>query len=307
MSDDTEHTESGDRGSGGSAATGAIAMVLPFATALAALVLGAILGGVVGYIVKQGDTVEVKVPRDLTAAELAEACAPALETKVTELEAVQNKVVFLEKEVSDREARVKELEEELKRRPEKPAPGTGTGGGAVSRELAQARKDLEEARAQLEIARQEKEQLVVELTATKEQLARTEQALVEQVEKTETAKEDALVNKWYRFVSDSQLEVCEKGNRKKLGSCREVLQASLMTNKRRDRFAHCVRSGQAVPQVRELQKEESLPDFAEMIDEEQKQTKGWYVMFCDPTLPERTEGFLNEEHLPATATAGAGR
>ena len=47
--------------------------------------------------------------------------------KVTELEAVQNKVAFLEKEVTDRESRVKELEEELKRRPEKPAAG---GGGA---------------------------------------------------------------------------------------------------------------------------------------------------------------------------------
>ena len=163
------------------------------------------------------------------------------------------------------------------------------------------RDSLEEARAQLEIARQEKEQLVVELTQTKEELARTEQKLTDQVEKTEVAKEDALVNKWYRFVSDSQLEVCEKGNRKKLGMCRETVQATLMNNVRRDKFAHCVRSGQAVPSVRELQKGESLPDFSEMIDEEQKQTKGWYVLFCDPTLPERNDGFLGEDPLPKTA------
>jgi hypothetical protein len=305
MSDDTEHTEpGGGRESRGPGATGMVAMVLPFATALAALALGAILGGVIGYIAKQGERVEVKVPRDLTAAELAEACAPELETKVTELEAAQNKVAFLEKEVTDRETRVKELEEELKRRPE---PKPAAGGTGVSKELAQARKDLEEARAELAIAHAEKEALVVELTATKEQLAKTEQALTEQVEKTETAKEDALVNKWYRFVSDSQLELCEKGSRKKLGNCREVLQGTLMTNTRRDKFAHCVRSGQAVPTVRELQKEETLPDFAEMIDEEQKQTKGWYVMFCDPTLPERNDGFLGEEHLPSTASAGAGQ
>jgi chromosome segregation ATPase len=306
MSDDTEHTEpGGGRESRGSGATGVVAMLLPFATALAALALGAILGGVIGYIAKQGERVEVKVPRDLTAAELAEACAPELETKVGELETAQNKVAFLEKEVTDRETRVKELEAELARRPEEKK--VATGGTGVSKELAQARKDLEEARAELVIARQEKEQLVVELTATKEQLAKTEQQLTEQVEKTETAKEDALVNKWYRFVSDSQLEVCEKGNRKKLGNCREALQSSLMNNTRRDRFAHCVRSGQAVPSVRELQKEETLPDFAEMIDEEQKQTKGWYVMFCDPTLPERNDGFLGEEHLPPTASAGAGQ
>ncbi len=85
------------------------------------------------------------------------------------------------------------------------------------------------------------------------------------------------------------------------GGCREAVQGTLMTNARRDKFAHCVRSGQAVPTVKELEKGVSLPDFSEMIDEEQKQTKGWYVMFCDPTLPEKTGGFLNEAPIPATA------
>ena len=173
----------------------------------------------------------------------------------------------------------------------------------MAAELAQAKKDLAEARAELEIAHQEKEQLVVELTQTKEQLSKTQEALVDQKEQTTRAKEDALVNKWYRFMNDAQLNICEKGNRKKLGNCREAVEASMMTNVRRDKFAHCVRSGQAVPTVRELQKGESLPDFSEMIDEEVKQTKGWYVLFCDPTLPEKTDGFLNEEHLPQTAAA----
>jgi hypothetical protein len=218
-----------------------------------------------------------------------------IETKVTELEQAQNKIAFLEKEIIDREARVKEMEQNA------PRASTGGGGG----QLAQVKKDLAEAREELEIARQEKERLIVELTQTKEQLARTEEALVVQTGLTQRAKEDALVNKWYRFISDAQLEVCEKGNRKKLGNCREVLEATLMTNVRRDKFAHCVRSGQAVPTVRELQKEESLPDFSEMLDESQKQTKDWYVLFCDPTLPERTDGFLDEDHLPPTASATA--
>lgn len=277
----------------GPGASGIMGIVLPFATAIAALALGAILGFAIGWVVKSPPAVEVRVPRDLTAAELAAACAPTLETKVTELEQAQNKVQFLEKEVADRNARVEELESEMKRR--------AAAGSPLRAELEQAKRDLEEARAQLAIAQQEKEQLVIELTQTKAELAETEQKLVEQTQKTERAKEDALVNKWYRFVNDAQLEVCEKGNRKKLGNCREVIQATLMTNVRRDKFAHCVRSAQAVPTVRELQKNESLPDFAEMIDEEQKQTKGWYVLFCDPTLPEKTDGFINEKHLPTTA------
>jgi hypothetical protein len=292
---DEEKTETAGQGS---AATGIVAMILPFATAIAALALGAVLGFVIGWVARPSEQVEVKVPRELSAAELAEACAPSLEDKVGELEAAQNKIVFLEKEVGDREARVKELEAN----PQAHAP-SGGGGGKLAAELAQAKKDLAEARAELDVARQEKERLVVELTQTKEQLAKTEVALADQKEQTTRAKEDALVNKWYRFINDAQLDICEKGNRKKLGGCREAVEGALMNNVRRDKFAHCVRSGQAVPTVRELMKGESLPDFSEMVDEEQKQTKDWYVLFCDPTLPEKTDGFLNEDHLPQTASA----
>jgi hypothetical protein len=297
MSDEETEDLTSAAGRGGSGATGIVAMLLPFATAIAALALGAILGILIGWMIRPSEKVEVAgPPRELSAAELLAACAPSLETKVSELEEAQGKIQFLEKEVGDREVRVKELEDEMKRRSDR--------GRNLVAELEQAKADLEEARVQLDIARQEKEALVVELTQTKEELARTEVALVEQKGLTERAKEDALVNKWYRFNSEAQLEVCEKGNRKKLGGCREVLQSSLMTNIRRDKFAHCVRSAQAIPTVRELQKGESLPDFAEMVDEDQKQTKGWYVLFCDPTLPEKPDGFLNEEHIPPKTAAG---
>ena len=282
--------------------TGVVAMVLPFATAIAALVLGAVLGIAIGWVVKPagtaGETTEVQVPRDLTAAELAAACAPQLEETVGDLEEAQNKVAFLEKEVDARDARVKELEKETQRRGSS-AAGSGRN---LSKELAQAKADLAEALEQLTIAQSEKERLVLELTETKEELADTKVKLGDQIVKTERAKEDALVNKWYRFINGSQLDICEKGNRKKLGQCRETVQATLMTNARRDKFAHCVRSGQAVPVVRELEKNEALPDFSEMIDEEAKQTRDWYILFCDPTLPERDDGFLNEQHLPKTAS-----
>ena len=279
--------------------SGTMAMVLPFATAIAALVLGGVLGAAIGWVAKPGDSVEVQVPRDPTAAELAEMCKPQMEETVTALEEAQNKVSFLETEVAARDERVKELEQRVK------SSGKSSSGSGrnVSRELAQAQSDLTEALEQLEIARAEKERLVIELTETKEELATTKVKLSEQVQKTERAKEDALVNKWYRFINGSQLDICEKGNRKKMGRCRETVQSTLMTNDRRDKFAHCVRSGQATPSVRELDKNEALPDFAEMIDDEQKQTRDWYILFCDPTLPERGEGFLNEVPLPPTRSS----
>ena len=281
--------------------SGTMAMVLPFATAIAALVLGAVLGAAIGWVAKPSGQVEVQVPRDLTAAEIADVCTPQLEETVGELEEAQNKVAFLEEEVDARNARVKELEAEVKRRGGASSEVPSGRGRNLSRELSQAQADLAEAREQLDIALSEKERLVEELTETKEELATTKVKLSNQVVKTERAKEDALVNKWYRFINGSQLDICEKGNRKKLGQCREAVQGSLMTNDRRDKFAHCVRSGQSTPQVRELGKNESLPDFSEMINEEQRQTRDWYILFCDPTLPQRNEGFLNEVPLPSTA------
>ncbi len=267
-----------------------VAMVLPFATAIAALALGAVLGVMIGWVVKPAEKIEVSVPRDLTAAELAQVCAPQVNETVNELEKAQTKVSKLQSEVDSRDSRVKELEGEIKRR--------NSSGRNLVKELEQAKSDLAEAREQLRIAEGEKERLIVELTETKEELAVTKVELEDQKEKTEVAKEDALTNKWYRFLNDGQLEVCEKGNRKKLGRCRETVEASLGAPARRDRFVHCVRSGQAVPTVHELEKKATLPDFAEMIDEEQKQTKGWYVLWCDPTLPELEEGALEVERLP---------
>ncbi len=267
-----------------------VAMVLPFATAIAALALGAVLGIMIGWVIKPAEKVEVTVPRDLTAAELAQVCAPQVNETVNELEKAQSKVSKLQSEVDARDARVKELEGEIERR--------NSSGRNLVKELEQAKKDLADAQDQLRIAVEEKERLIVELTETKAELEETKVELEEQKEKTELAKEDALTNKWYRFLNDGQLEICEKGNRKKLGRCRETVEETLAYGERRNKFTHCVRSGQAVPTVHELDKKASLPDYAEMIDEEQKQTKGWYVLWCDPTLPELDDGMLNEEHLP---------
>lgn len=278
-----------DLPSSGPSATGIVAMVLPFATAIAALVVGAVLGFAIGLVVKPAEIVEKQVPRELTAAELASACAPTVEQTVDKLEKAESRVKTLEAEVAERNARVAELETKQK------------GGGGPSRELLQARKDLEEARAQLQVAQEEKAQLMVELTQTKEQLAKTEQALVEQKELTQDAREDALVNKYFRFVNDAQLEICEKGSRKKMGNCREDVKAALQNNTaRRDKFAHCVRSGQATPMVREIEKGQSLPSYSEWVNETEKTTRGYYILFCDPTLPEKADGDLNEQHLPST-------
>jgi len=295
MSDDgLEHFASSDDPTGG-----AVAAVMPFVTAIVALLLGVGLGLAIGWTSSPVEVgAEPSPPRDLTAAELARLCNE--DETLTELEQAKDMIAFLDKEVEARSARVKELEAAAEEASEpKGASGSSGRGRDLARQLARARADLEEARSELEVVKAERDALKVELDTTTEELEQTRVALVDQTQRTHRAKEDGLVNKWYRFVNAAQLEICDRGNRRKLGRCREVVQDTLMTNSRRDRFAHCVRSGQETPLVVEIGGVKALPRFGEMVDEAQRQTKGWAVLFCDPTLPEG-DGFLDEEHLPPT-------
>lgn len=252
------------------------------------LALGLFIGGMGGWLAKPA--VEVIVPRDLTADEVAATCAPQVETHTAELSQVKDRVAVLEREVTEKQARVEELETRR-----------SVAGSALVAQLDQAKKELAQARQELEAARQEKEKLATDLSETRTTLEQTQSALVEQSQRTLRAQEDALVNKWYRFVNDAQLDICEKGSRKKVGECRELVTTALRTEARRNRFAHCVRSGQAVPVVQAIDKDASPPTYAEPVTAADRDLREWVVMFCDPTLPERTDGFLDETHLPGAA------
>lgn len=292
MSDENDPTDANDATGDASARLSSVA--LPFATAIASLALGALLGGVVGWMAKPSEQLQVQVPRDLNAHELEAACAPAIAETANELEAANARVAVLTRDVATKEARVVELESEMARRADR--------GRALVVELEAAKKELAEVKAQLAQAEEDKKRLVDELNHTVEKLKQTERELEQQVALTERAKEDALTNKWYRFLNDAQLTICEKGNRKKLGRCRDSVLAALKAPEVQDRFAHCVRSLQATPSVHEITRaDDSLPEYARYLNEDDRVVKGWYLLLCDPTLPE-SDGFLNEEHLPS-ATA----
>ncbi len=252
--------------------SGLAAVLIPFATSFAALLVGAAVGGVVGWVAHAPATIEIA--RAPTAAELAAACAPQIAEKAAEVEEARGRVSSLTKAVEEREARVTQLETEMNQRAER--------GRQVTAELTAAKAELESLRAQLASALADKARLETELTETQE-------ALEDQTRATEVAQDDALVNKWHRFLNDAQLEICEKGNRKKLGACRETVEATLGRNDIRSAFEHCVRSGQATPSVRELEKDATVPSFSKTLNEEDKIVKGWIVQLCDPTLPEAND------------------
>ncbi len=276
-----------------SSGPGVLAVVMPFATAIGALLIGGFAGGIMGWVLKPAEQVEVQVPRDLTLDEIEAMCSPKVQAKAEELDEANEKIMVLEAQVADRKQKVEALETEMSKRAE--------AGRSMARELEAAKAELAQVKMELEQVKVEKARLEVELADTVEKLEETEEALEDQIEMTDRAKEDALTNKWYRFLNDAQLEICERGNRKKLGRCRETVLAQVSLDARRDKFAHCVRSKQATPSVHELEKDEQMPAFSEYINQDERVVKGWYLQWCDPTLPE-ADGFLDEDHLPSTGS-----
>lgn len=256
-------------------------MMLPVVTAAAALVVGGLLGalGVAAWWRATPVDVEEKiVQRDLTDAEIEDLCNPFVTDTLAVLTEAQAKVSDLETQVQAKEAKVVELETEMKRR--------GEAGKKLWAELQAAKAEVESLREQLAVAIEEKEAALVELEETVEKLRATEDELEETQGKLSVAEGDVLDNRWKGFVQNAQLEICEKGRRKKMGRCRETVTAALGPELEA-KYRHCVKSGQAVPGFAEVTKDmEELPSYSQYLNQDERVVKGWYVTFCDPTLPE---------------------
>lgn len=252
---------------------GVPAWALP-AVGLVTFLLGAATGAAL-FALTPRDKEIVEVPRDPTQEELAGMCEPVVDVAVaeaaTDLEEAQDSVRTLEAQVASKEAEVAELETEMARRAEK--------GRELATELKKAKAELASLEEQLSAAIQKQEELSAELTDTKEKLTA-------QIEETHEAKETSLGFQWEHFVADSELEVCEKGGRKKMGRCRETVKVS-MSPSVKAAFEHCIRSDQEAPIVVEATRDAALPKFGTWLDQDERVTKGWYVLLCDPTLPEK--------------------
>lgn len=282
-----------------------LAVGLPIVTAIIGLLVGVGGGFAVGWGLKPnaGPTDEQIARLTLDAFSPDQIEFKCGQVRGEELKSANERIAALETERNDYERKVMELEAQLDtQRPKTPSSKGGSGAKASSkraaelegavlslqRELNAARNQLATVSRQLFEAEEQKRQLQDALVATSTQLRNTQTQLAVQVSETEVAKKDALSQKWWRFLADSQLEICEKGNRKKLGHCRETVQLELKTNAVRNKFMHCVRSGAAVPAVGYLGKADSMPRFADFIDQDERIVRDWYVQLCDPTLPEAT-------------------
>jgi len=276
-----------------------LTVVLPFAATIASLLFGILIGGVAGYVIKPSKA-PIEYMKTASLAELQLVCEPVVEEQKTQLTRVKEQIGSLKNQVAAKEAEVAALRKEAANRKSGKASGNSTtqkrvaalSQGQLDRELGRAREELAEAVAQVKLLSQVKDQLVDQLTRAQQRLVKTEADLQAQVAITEALrddsvelKDDVIVQRWFRMITEAQLDICEKGGKKKTEACREAVVGEITLVKRE--FVHCFRSNQATPAVLELQRGHALPHFARMLDQDNKLLQGWYLQMCDPTLPER--------------------
>ncbi len=247
---------------------------------LAASAIGCVLGFAARYMTAPPPPKpEPQVIRqELTAEQLAELCEPEFKDERESLIQAQSKVKSLESELDTKSKELAQLKADAEK-------------ASANREVAIKRwkekeKEIESLKTQLAEAKGERDNLMVELQATIKELKTEITARKEAEAKAEYFKSESVEASWGGFVSTAKVEICDRGTRNRHEKCHEAVEAA-MTPAMREKFAVCVNSYQAMPVLKRLEKKETLPSFSERLPDDNKFTDdGWYILFCDPTLPE---------------------
>ncbi len=225
------------------------------------------------------------IRQELSDEELAELCADETRDERTALTSAQSTVDTLQEQLAQRESELETLRAQADKNRARQAAASREWREMEDR-LAQQEQEIDDLTMRLAMAEAERDEALVELKATVE-------ALNVQIKETESARKVArkyrrqsVRNLWAAFVAESKVAICDRGSRKRHAKCHSAVDEALGAQVK-DRFTHCVNSNQATPALVKGDKKADLPRFAVMLSEDNRFTnKGWYIQFCDPTLPE---------------------
>jgi hypothetical protein len=92
-------------------------------------------------------------------------------------------------------------------------------------------------------------------------------------------------NLWSAFTSNAKVRICDRGTHHRRVDCEEELDA-FFDDDQHVAFTSCVNTYQAIPMLWEADSD-TVPAHAERIDARDRERKDdWYVVYCDPSLPE---------------------
>ena len=218
--------------------------------------------------------------RAYTPEELQIECLPYMRQTANTLEEAQTKVSALEIRIREKESEVRELEDQME--------GAAKEGDDVATRLEEARAQLTTLESERQAAVAEKQQLLAALQQARQTLASTQMQLANSQAQLVGAREETLDSRWTSFVQDAQLRLCATGSSDRVGRCRESVAEALVPHKQR--FKTCLRSDEAVPELRTAIATEDLPEAAAWLSRTDPEIRDWYLLFCDPELPEAGRG-----------------
>jgi hypothetical protein len=263
------------------------------------LLVGAAGGGALAWSLKPEPeplTPEV-VLRDYSDEEMSVLCLPYTRQAVTTLEAAQGRVDDLTTRVSEQAAEVANLEALL-------TSATEARTDLETR-LKVARRALTTLQSELDTAKEEKRELVLRLEETEAELETTKVALADEASRAIRAESRVVARTWEAFTQEAALSVCERGSKARLDKCREAVDGALRPLERR--FRACLTSGQSVPMLHFTEDLDQVPATGAALDPADKFLRGWYVLFCDPDLPEADrdrDRRVDDREAPATPDFG---
>lgn len=253
--------------------------------AFLSLFIGIVAGGAVGYAAHALLAVpEVVIPPpqvikdEISDEDLANLCSELTEDEKTKVQTAQRRVDDLQQRLAARESELEGLR--------KSAEGDEAKKKAAGKKWREMEEEVASLRVQLAEAESERDTLRTELKATLVQLDK--QILETKKFKAKAIKyqKESTANLWSAFNNNAKVQICDRGTRNRHEKCHEAVEAAF-SSAMQERFSTCVDSYQAVPVLRKAEKDEVLPQFADWLPDDNKFTKkGWYVVFCDPTLPE---------------------
>ena len=239
--------------------------------ALPLLALAACLGG--------GDPPPAKECPPPTPVDVEKLCggAPITQDAITRANAAQEKVSTLQTELDKASAELTELESAL-------VAGKARDAAAQRRkteleaQIAGIQEKMKTAETERDAARAELEAALVKLDETQ---AAADAAQAE----ADLQRARATGNGWAAFTAESQLQLCDRGGKRKHAKCHSAVTTALKPFE--ERFKACVDKGQATPELRQITETTNKPAYFEKLQLDDAPVKGeWMIILCDPSLPE---------------------
>jgi hypothetical protein len=272
---------------------------------VAVLLFSCLISGLVGYIAHSYfvEPLVVMPPpeiikEELTEDELRELAADLIASEKNKALTAQARVRTLQEELAAKEDELAHFQKTSK----KTSEGHGRARSKINDEIAFLRVQLASAESERDQLRKELKQTVKELDF---QVAQSKKFK----KKAKHYKMESTTNLWSAFVENAKNKICDRRYYfTKPTKCYEAVRG-VMSSSIRAKFTRCVDTYQSVPVLKKKAKSsEKMPKYSQALPKDNKWTKkGWYIMFCDPTLPEGADRDLEGDGVPTwKSTYGSG-